>query len=171
MPHAFDRNTVLPLPDRRCVLLSNTSQVDQSAEELTAFCEETEMARTIISWQTLFQHDVFGRFGKLASIWFEDIIFQVPSHDALQKVFDKLVADGSLSVSAASMLGDIWTPVQLVMPGYKFLDKLTDGNWLQKNEHLLRISYESALSAMLKEFPTANPEDAAFQHEVRWFSY
>ncbi len=62
------------------------------------------MSRTLISWSTLFQNDVFGAFGKLASVWFTDLVFQIPDTKILSNALDKLVSDGTISNNIADEL-------------------------------------------------------------------
>jgi hypothetical protein len=129
------------------------------------------MSRTLLSWSTLFQHDIFGAFGKLASLWFNDIVFQMPDANTLGNVLDKLVSEGTLSNRIADELAAIWIPVQKVLPDYRFLDILQNDGWLRENQELLRASYAVASGSTLNDYPNANPKDPGFQHETRWFSY
>jgi hypothetical protein len=129
------------------------------------------MSRTLLSWYTLFQHDVFSAFGKLASLWFNDIVFQVPDANTLSNVLGKLVSEGTLSNRIADELTDIWIPVQEVLPDYHFLDVLQNDEWRSKNKKLLKASYEVASEATLNDYPNADPNEPGFQHEARWFSY
>jgi hypothetical protein len=124
------------------------------------------MSRAFISWIGAFGQDVFGPYGKLATIFFDQLIFRVPRADTIEGVLDSLVAQNEIRYADADQLRQIWTPVQAVLPDYHFLKK---SPWEHENERLLEIAHSVTVDSTLEQYPGIDKsEPAGFAHEVSW---
>ncbi len=123
------------------------------------------MASAFTSWVGLVQQDPFGPMGKLAAIWFDRLVQQVPRPELVSDLIDSYKTKGKLGSATADELLQIWTPVQTLIPEYEFLKTPL----LHENRSLV----DSALKITLDEMRRDNPgvvEDGAFQHEMVWSS-
>lgn len=123
------------------------------------------MSRAFISWLGACGQDVFGPYGKLATIFFDQLIFQVPRADTIEGVLDSQVGQNEIRYADADQLRQIWVPIQTIVPDYQFLKN----PWEHKNKRLLEVAHSVTVDATLEQYPGADKsEPAGFAHEVAW---
>lgn len=120
------------------------------------------MSRAFISWTTALQRDLAGPFGKFATLYFDEVVFQVPRHDLISQLIDSLVERHALSESAGRALRDVWQPVQAVLPDYEFLKQ----PWHHEDNRLVELAESVAVEETRKEYPEI--QELALRHEVGW---
>jgi hypothetical protein len=138
------------------------------------------LSRAFISWATLATTDkLFQTFGRLATIWFDDMILQLPAGSMLENVFDDLVARGEMKSESAEYLLRCWKPIQQVLPEYTFLGLIDnhagsqsksdfDNPWAHPNKSLVELAGKIVKDATKADYPEADEQDPGFQHEVAW---
>jgi hypothetical protein len=124
-----------------------------------------------ISWLHYFTMKLNSTNLKLATLWFDEIVFQMPKGDVICGLLDAMVLESSLgcSSSTAKELKRIWIDIFKVLPDYKFLESALK----EDNSKLDKITFDVTNNATLKEqfnnrLPKSGSELFAFYHEVAW---
>jgi hypothetical protein len=131
-------------------------------------------SRAFLSWLTLANDRLFGATGRLATIWFDELVLQFPSPEMLENVVDVLVSRGDMKSSTAYRLLDCWTPVQRVLPNYHFLGINTSKRtvranpWGHPNRDLVKLAESVTIEATTAQAPDLDMSDPGFHHEVVW---
>ncbi len=124
-------------------------------------------ARSFIGWSALASRDLFGTFGRLTSLLFDEVYCHVPQKDVLAVVLERSVEDGTVERSAATEIGRIWKPVHDVIPEYRFLGS---NPWGNTTPGLVSAAERIVTEATLRDDPELGRpgERAGLQHEVLW---
>jgi hypothetical protein len=108
---------------------------------------------------------------KLATLWFDEIVFQMPKNNVISGLLDAMVSESSIGCSSATAkdLKRIWVDIFKVIPDYKFLEH----GFKEDNSKLASITFEVTTNATLREqfnntLPNDKSEFAAFLHELGW---
>ncbi len=145
-------------------------------------------SKAYLGWQRLCNDDLFGATGKLATLWFDELILQLPSPDLLPSVV--YGPKGSEFKPVAKDLLRIWKPIQSELPSYSFLS--LPGNrfvanlwrsrwfrktfglwgwknpWEHKNKELVHAAQEVTEEAIKRDNPGTSYRTPGFVHEVAW---
>ena len=122
------------------------------------------MADAFISYSSAIFQDIYGSFGKTASIFFDRIIIQVPRDDFLEKIFDRQVEDKELTQEIADALKQIWIPVHSILPEYQFLDN----PWENEDKILIEIASDVTIANTKGGDESIDVNHPGFRHEVAW---
>lgn len=117
-----------------------------------------------MSWLSLAQDRLFTTPGRLATIWFDSVLLQLPRADLINNVVDHLVQQGAMDSPTADELLKIWTPASRVLPDYKFLHD----PWCADNAELVAETQRITIDATKSEYPEMSVDDPAFRHEIAW---
>lgn len=81
----------------------------------------------------------FGPNGKLATLWFDQLILQIPGEDTIRAMIE-----GKLhcSISSQKELCRIWLPLTKCLPNYEFLDNAFQSKELKMIRAAKQITYE-----------------------------
>ena len=120
------------------------------------------MSRAFISWASANQQDLMGPYGKLAALFFDELIIQVPRADIIEQVLASLVERRIVAADVARELGSIWRPIQTVLPDYEFLRH----PWQNEDKRLAELARTVAIEDTLAEYPDI--DGGGLQHEVGW---
>ena len=83
-------------------------------------------SRGFLSWSSLFVDTPPDTKWKLASVWFDQVVLQVPGgRGTLDSVIDGLRREGAIDSEAAEELRKCWIPVGELIPGYNAGDRMT----------------------------------------------
>jgi len=122
------------------------------------------MADAFISYSSAIFQNIYGSFGKAASIFFDRIIIQVPKADFLEKILDRQVEDKEFSLEVADNLKQIWIPVHKILPEYQFLDN----PWENEDKNLIEIAADVTIENTKAGDEKIDVNHPGFRHEVAW---
>lgn len=105
--------------------------------------------RAILDWYSLATDSLFSGQGKLATIWFDQLVLQIPSEDLLHRVISSFKKDGSFSNETADALSKIWVPAQKIVPGWSFVDP---GVWDRVDEETGQLLHEAMQNQIRKQY-------------------
>lgn len=117
----------------------------------------------LIGWANACEPDLLGCFGKLATILFDELVFQVPTEDILRGALEGCAEHGVIEGRVVTELLRFWTPIQSCVPTYKFLE---DG-LNPKDNTTADLVWEGVLRRYRPEFPE-DTDGAALAHETAW---
>lgn len=121
------------------------------------------MAKTFISYLGIFNKDIFGAFGKLATIWFDEIILDLPNPVLLEKVIAYGAEKGKISEKITNDFLKAWKPINEYCPKYKW--KAIPS--IRKDKELTNLAYKVVYEATKKEYP-GEENTYGFIREVAW---
>ncbi|MFB0544350.1 MAG: hypothetical protein ACETVN_01435 [Asgard group archaeon] len=125
--------------------------------------------RAYTSWFRLCEEDfLLGVGGKLATLWFDEIILQVPGEDIILKLSERVAADQDWSSSTLKEIRRIWISVEKCIPNYQFLFEPL------KSEHPSLV--DTTLQVMFKKLIKSSDYPADFPYhlflrDVAWTSH
>jgi hypothetical protein len=125
------------------------------------------MASAFVSWQGLFTgRDPLKATGKLAALWFDDLIIETPTPDRMPNVLDIAIERGTISRETADELIKHWKPIQKYLPDFDYDPAFLD-EW---DSQLWDTVVDTVFEATEAQYPN-HPKDGAFMHEVRMAAY
>ncbi|MEE8074755.1 MAG: hypothetical protein V3T60_03925 [Candidatus Binatia bacterium] len=121
------------------------------------------MSRAFVSWISSIVQDIFGQYGKIASLFFDQLVIQVPRGDLVDRVLESQAERIGIRPEDADELRQIWVPVQKFLPSYEFLQN----PWQHENKKLIDIAYRVTVDDILEQYPNSDKKNpAGFEHEV-----
>jgi hypothetical protein len=122
------------------------------------------MTTALLDWISLCSHDPFEVYCKVATVWYDKLIWQVPRPEMIEGVIQDQVEQRHMSSGVADELLRLCVPIQSQLPGYRFVE-----NALERSDpHLSRIAFEVAAEIVRGNHPDVSEEDYGFQREVSW---
>jgi hypothetical protein len=124
--------------------------------------------RGYASWLRLFDdHFPFGTSGKLATLWFDEIVLQVPREDAIKGAMQYAL---SCSDRVQEELEQIWIPVTKRLPDYHFLERPFKSKKKELISVACKVTDEETKKEWSKQRAKFSPKDFGFLHETAWAS-
>lgn len=125
--------------------------------------------RGYASWLKLFMDNFpFETSGKLATLWFDEIVIQVPQKDMLETTIDHAL---ECSSSTRKELKKTWIPVTRCLPYYRFLSQPFESRKAGLVEAACRITDEETKKEWSQQSKTKfSRNDPWFLHETAWAS-
>ncbi len=120
------------------------------------------MSRAFLSWENLFRDKLNDFGGRLATVWFDEVILQTPRQDMIEAVLDRFVCSGDMNSSTADQLLKCWLPIQTLLPDYRFLENAFESD----NKVLKNIAYDVTSEFTKKNHPDVTDSNPGFIHEV-----
>ena len=106
--------------------------------------------RAVMDWYSVATDGLFSSRGKLATLWFEQLVLQVPSEELLTKCISSLRDQGGFSNETADMLFQIWKPVHEFIPSWTFL---SPDSWTNSDPTVSGALIEAIQQDVRKHYP------------------
>lgn len=120
------------------------------------------------SWLRMFEDEFpFKSSGKLATLWFDEIILQIPNKKYIVDVTENVAQEQDWGTTTLKELQRLWVPVTKYQPEYRLL---SGHPWESNNKDLVKTAWKVTVEETKKMVPNIpNPEnERGFYHEVAW---
>lgn len=105
-----------------------------------------------------------GASGKLATLWFDEIVLQVPREDFLEVTLDKIAEELGWSPATLQEIHHVWVPIHKYQPNYGFLSKA----WETDVPALREVAENITITETKREAPELPETHPGFMHEIAW---
>ena len=121
------------------------------------------MPRAFVSWLGLHTHDLFGPLGKLATVWFDQLILQLPRHEGLEKMVDYVGRRSGLSEACQRKLLAFWKSAEKDLPGCNWTVNPWDSI---EDERLMDLAAEARIEELREKYPGIDENGYQFHNAV-----
>jgi hypothetical protein len=132
-----------------------------------------------ISWPNFFSISLNNSILKLASLWFDEIAFQIPKRSVnesfLPGLIDEMVQEPKLGCSktAEQELKKIWIEIEKIIPDYTYSFDIVKGN---DDPEIVNAVFDVTYDETMKKWlslnknkpPVSNSDFGKFGHEIFW---
>lgn len=120
--------------------------------------------RAYASWLRMFENEFPFKSDKLAILWFDEIILQVPDKMDISSVTKIVAEKEDWNTSTFTEFRRLLVPVTKYQPKYRFLSN----PWQSKNQRLVDTAWRITVEETKKMAPRVPENDPGFRHEVAW---
>lgn len=122
--------------------------------------------RAYASWLRMFKDEFpFKSDGKLAILWFDEIILQVRDKKDILSAIEVVAEEQDWNTSTLREFRRLLVPVTKYQPKYRLLP---NNPWQSKNRSLVDTAWRITVEETKKMEPNVTEGDPGFRHEVAW---